>query len=386
MSKPAIETATLIWGDRYAGPEAVRQQARVYQDSGVIDAVMVPDQYGNFIPRRLWTPEHTPMAAALPDPDSLMDGVATAALAVGAAPDLGLILSTDANRRGPIEFAQTAVTLAEITNGKAHLWVGSGEVKNIRPLGYKRQGLGKMEDIFRVFNLLWDDPAPLYYEGNHWNLKGATIGDQRRHRPKIWGMGEGPRLFDIATSHADGLGSVIPLKFQTPEHCQARVDLARKAVAEKGRDPDKFEIGMDIMLLCHPDEKVVEQALDSAPVKWMTALMGRIGADNWRKDGLESPVPDDWMYFADYVTTQATDGFVDEVLAKVSRKHVEASWIYGTPEQVERKVEGFLETDVSLYSMLNYVPMTVGPEQAAGAVAADLDLCVRIKARNTALV
>jgi phthiodiolone/phenolphthiodiolone dimycocerosates ketoreductase len=386
MSKRAIETAYLMWGDRYAGPDAFRELARAVQDSGVVDFIMAPDQYGNFIPRCLWTPEHTPMAAALPDPDSLMDGVAAAGLALGAAPDLGVILSTDANRRGPIEFAQMAVTLAEITKGKAHVWVGSGELKNIRPLGYKRQGLGKMEDIFQVFNRLWNDPSPLDFEGNHWKLSGATIGDQRRHRPKIWGMGEGPRLFDIATSHADGLGSVIPLKFQTPEDCQERIDLARKAVAEKGRDPEKFELGMDLFLLCHPDENVVDRALESAPVKWMSALMGRIGADNWRKDGLESPVPDDWTYFAKYITTQTSDAFVEETLAKTSRKHVEASWIYGTPDQVERQLEGFLETDLSLYTMLNYVPMTVGPEQAAGAFAADMDLCGRIKARASALV
>ena len=375
-----VEIGQLVWGDRYGGPGALRQQAQALQDSGVVDYAFVTDQHGNFIPRSLWTVEHTPMAAALPDPDSMMDAVATLAYVLGAAPDLGVILSTDSIRRGPVELASLALTLAELTAGRAQLWVGSGEVKNIRPLGYKRQGLGKLEDCLGAFRRLWDDRTPLDYEGNHWTLRGATVGGQRNHRPQLWGMGEGPRLLDVATSHGDGIASAVPLKFQTAEQCEQRLSIAREMVERKGGDPLAFDAGMWVLTLVHPDEDVIDRALENPIVKWMTALMGRVGADNWHAAGLESPVPDGWVYYADYVTTQASESFVEETLSRVTRAHVERSWIWGTPAQVADKLQPFVESELSVLALANYVGMALEPEAAPTAFAADLELAGLVKA------
>jgi phthiodiolone/phenolphthiodiolone dimycocerosates ketoreductase len=375
-----VKTASVVWGDRYAGPAALRQQVQALQASGVVDYLQISDQYGNFIPSSLWTPATTPMAAAVPDPNSLMDAVAVCGYALGASSDMGVILSTDSIRRGPVEFTSLALTLADMTQGRAHLWVGSGEVKNIRPLGYKRQGLGKLEDTFRGFQQMWNDVSPADFEGNYWNLKGATVGAQRGHKPQIWGMGEGPRLLDIATSYADGLASAVPLKFQTPGDCAGRMALIRDMLEKKDRDPDRFETGMVMMVLAHPDPNVVDKALDSPVVRWMTALMGRVGSENWRIAGLESPVPEGWTYYADYVTTRADDSFVQETLSNVTRKHVETSWIWGTPDQVAAKLWDFAESGLSILTVANYLPMAVDPETAGGAFVADIEICGRLKA------
>jgi phthiodiolone/phenolphthiodiolone dimycocerosates ketoreductase len=375
-----VEIGQLVWGDRYAGPGALRQQAAALQNSGVVDYAFVTDQYGNFIPRSLWTPERAPIAAVMPDPDSMTDAVATLAYLLGAATDLGVILSTDSIRRGPVEFASLALTLAELSAGRAQLWVGSGEIKNIRPLGYKRQGLGKLEDCFRVFRRLWEDPAPLDYDGNHWTLRGATVGGQRGHRPQLWGMGEGPRLLDVATSEGDGIASAVPLKFQTAEDCQERIAAARAMVERKGRDPQAFNAGMWVMTLAHPDENIVDRALESPIVKWMTALMGRVGTENWQKAGVESPVPDGWVYYADYITTQASESFVEETLNKVTRSHVEKSWIWGTPAQVADELQPLVDSDLQVLAFANYVTMALEPEAIPSAFAADLELAELVKA------
>jgi phthiodiolone/phenolphthiodiolone dimycocerosates ketoreductase len=295
------------------------------------------------------------------------------------APDLGITFATDSIRRGPVEFAQLAASLSAICGKSPHFFVGSGEVKNIRPLGYKRQGLKKMHDTFEAFGLLWDDPSALNYEGEFWTLKKATIGDHRGRRPEIYGMGAGPGLIEHATSYADGLLSVIPLKFQTPDDVRERIDGARGLVEQKGRDPQAFKFSFDIMYLSHPDENVVEKALDNRIVKWMTAIMGRVGTDNWNKAGLESPVPEGWTYYADYVPTDIDEAFVEEILAKVTREHVEASWIFGTPDQVVGQIEPFLETDISSLTPINYLALAVDADTVAEIFAADLELFARIK-------
>src|SRR5205809_231014 len=68
--------------------------------SGVVDELLVWDQMTNFWPRQLWAPEHTPMAAVLPDIDSYADAFAVSAYVLAGAPDVGVSISTDAIRRG----------------------------------------------------------------------------------------------------------------------------------------------------------------------------------------------------------------------------------------------------------------------------------------------
>jgi phthiodiolone/phenolphthiodiolone dimycocerosates ketoreductase len=381
MSKQGgrLETAYMMWGDRYGGASAVRAQAEALQASGVVDRIICTEQYGNLIHGSLWTPENTPMAALMPDCDSMMDAVATACYALGAAPDMGVVLCSDANRRGPIELATVAMTLAELSGGRAQVWLGAGEIKNMRPLGYPRQGLAKLEDILKVTHRIWEDPSPLDFDGRHWKLRSAIVGGQRNHRPQIWGLGEGPRLLDLATSYADGLASVVPLKFPSPKACSERIEHVRALLLDKGRDPDDFKIGMDVMMLAHPDVNVIERALDNPLVKWMTAMAGRVGTANWEKAGLTSPVPDDWAYYRDYVPEMTSPQFIEEAISKVTRAHVEASWIIGTPAQVAAQVREYAATGLSLIGLINYLPMILDPDQAAQAFAGDIEICGQLK-------
>jgi phthiodiolone/phenolphthiodiolone dimycocerosates ketoreductase len=379
-----LETAYMMWGDRYGGASVVRAQAEALQASGVVDRIMCTEQYGNLIHRSLWKPDNTPMAAVMPDCDSMMDAVATACYALGAAPGMGVVLSSDANRRGPIELATLAMTLAELSGGHTAVWLGSGEVKNMLPLGYKRQGLAKLEDILKVMRRIWEDSTPLDFDGRHWKLRSAIVGGQRNHRPEIWGLGEGPKLLDLATSYADGLASVLPLKFPSPKACRDRIEHARALLLNKGRDPEGFKVGMDVMMLAHPDENLIDRALDNPLVKWMTAMAGRVGAANWEKAGLTSPVPDDWAYYRDYVPEMTSPQFVEEAISKVTRAHVEASWIIGTPAKVAEQLREYTATGISLLGLINYLPMILDPDEAAKAFAGDIEICGLLKAPSVA--
>jgi phthiodiolone/phenolphthiodiolone dimycocerosates ketoreductase len=237
-----------------------------------------------------------------------------------------------------------------------------------------------------VIGRIWDDPSPLDFDGNHWQLRSAIVGGQRNHRPEIWGLGEGPRLLDLATTYADGMASVVPLKFPTPQECQERIDLVRATLGEKGRDPAGFNVGMDVMMLAHPDENVIDRAMENPLVKWMTAMAGRVGAANWKNAGLVPPVPDDWAYYKDYVPEQTSALFVEEAIAKVTRRHVEAAWIIGTPEQVADQIRAYAATGLSLVGMINYLPLVLDPDGAAEAFAADIEICGRVKALTAAAV
>jgi hypothetical protein len=86
------------------------------------------------------------------------------------------------------------------------------------------------------------------------------------------------------------------------------------------------------------------------------------------------------VYYADYVTTQASESFVEKTLSRVTRAHVERSWIWGTPAQVADKLQPFVDSDLSLLALANYVGMALEPDAAPTAFAADLELAGLVKA------
>lgn len=61
-----VETAVILFGDRYMPPPAVAEQARELEASGVVDYLQICDQLVNFIPPALWIPENAPLARVIP--------------------------------------------------------------------------------------------------------------------------------------------------------------------------------------------------------------------------------------------------------------------------------------------------------------------------------
>jgi phthiodiolone/phenolphthiodiolone dimycocerosates ketoreductase len=215
---PNIEVAVPFFADRHLPPQAAGPFAQALAQSGVVDFFQSWDQLTSWWPACLWNEETTPLARVLRDCDSFQDAFVSAAFACAAAPGLGLAVSTDALRRGPAELAQTALTLADATQGRAVLMLGAGEIKQAKPFGYKRsEGLARMEDVLRAMPMLYGATEPVDFDGNIWKFQQAWIGGRAEHRPRVLAMGGGPKLIDMAARYADGFVSMMPFAFSTPE-------------------------------------------------------------------------------------------------------------------------------------------------------------------------
>ena len=94
------------------------------KESGAVDQMVVWDQLMNWFPQALWEPENSPMAAALPDVDSVSDPFTATAFALSAVDDVGFAICCDALRREPAEMAQALLTLAMATEGQGSLPLG----------------------------------------------------------------------------------------------------------------------------------------------------------------------------------------------------------------------------------------------------------------------
>jgi phthiodiolone/phenolphthiodiolone dimycocerosates ketoreductase len=375
-----VTTAVAFACDRFTPPAMFAAGAAAAKESGVIDELLVWDQMTNFWPRQLWNVENSPMAALMPDLDSYCDAFAMSAYMAGAAPGLGMTVSTDAIRRGPAETMQTMMTLSALTGGRATVMIGAGEAKQVRPYGWKRsEGLARLEDQLCSFRALWQAEGPIDLGGNHWNFKQAWMGSARGVRPSVWALGGGPKLFDLATTYADGIATIVPCVAPDPEAWAGTVSRLRDDLERKGRDPEEFQFGIWFMALVHEDEAVLDRALDNALMRYLAGVFGRLDPAAWEPEGLVPPMPPGWHYSTKLLPLEWSDEETYSLLDRVTREHAEKSFVYGTPAAVAEEVQTYVDAGATWVSVCDMTPLILDPADAQNAMARNIDVCARLK-------
>ncbi len=368
---------------RYTPRDRLAGHAKHLEASGGVDWVYLSDQTLSWFPPSLWNPSITAAAGVLPDCESFADVFAQAGYIAAKAPGLGIMLSVDAVRYGPAELMRAALTLADLTEGRFTLMVGAGEVKQCKPFGWKRsEGLARLEDHLRLYRELWNATGPFDFQGNHWKFDKAWLGGARKYRPEIWTVGGGPKLFDFATSYADGLTSMVPGVWTSPEKAASAISEMKQQLRNKGRDPEAFGFGPIQMVLMHKDKSVIDRALDNPLVRFVAAIWGRLHMPDWREEGFEPPFPDDWHYAMRLLANKMSPSEVDDILSKVSRKMVEQSYIIGTPDEVAAQIQRYIDAGVTRVHPANLVNVALPLSEVAEAEEADIELMRRLKAAN----
>jgi len=382
---PQVEIDAAVGLSRYMPAAGTTTAAKVFQDCGVIDGITMWDQMTFFHPRSLWTLENTPMAAVMPDPDSFVDPFATMAYAASAAPSLNLSIGTDAVRRSPAELAQSMLTLSAMTTGTVTVQLGGGEIKQCKPFGWKRsQGLKRLEDMLRGVKALLDAREPIDLQGNHWNFDTATVGNAQKDRAfRLWGLGGGPRLIDITTSYADGFTTAAPFVATSPQRWTEIKDELKGQLVAKGRDPGSFDFGLfPACCLIHEDENVLDRVLDNPIVRWLTLVNGRINQADWLLEDIEPPIAADWHYAINLLPMKIGPAEADEMLAKVTRYHVERSWFIGTPAQVADQLQGFVDVGTTWMHVGDLTPLVLDPADAAESPRRVIEISAKLKANS----
>ena len=383
-TKRKIEIALPLNADRSLPPAVLAQMAKAVQASGVVDHFHIFDQMMGWWPREMWNTKNSPLAAIVPDLDSYGDPIAIAAYAAGAAPGLGLTISTDGIRKGPAELMQTMLTLANMGEGQAILQLGAGELKQTAPFGWKRnEGLRRFEDHLRFYDAFWKTNEPLTMTGNFWNFDQAWMGVARQNKPRVWALGGGPKLIDMATTYADGFATSVPGVIASPEKFGEFVRNTHQTLKSKGRNPDAFDFCPWALTIIHDDPNVIDRALDNPIVRWMAAIYGRLNNADWSAYGMESAFPIDWHYSTKLVPNRLTDkAYVDDILGRVTRKMTEMSFFFGTPAEVTAQIQPYIDAGATCIDLCDITGMVLDPEGAQASLGRQLDVCARIKANN----
>jgi phthiodiolone/phenolphthiodiolone dimycocerosates ketoreductase len=346
---------------RWLPPQATAQAAKEMQESGLVDDILIWDQITWFFPPSIWKAENLPTGFidAMPDADSFPDAFATAAYVLGQVPDMGVSISTESVRRGPLELMQTMFTLADMTNRRAIFQIGAGEVKQLRPSKWRRNGLAQLEDKLEIFSRYMEADGPVDFEGNHSKLDKAWIGGARANKPSMWALGGGPKLIDIACRKAEGFATVAPFAWPTAERAAEEIKSMREGVEKAGRNPDEFEFGVWTVAIIHEDEEMIERALQNELIRWQTAIFGRLNMADWDAEGIEPPMPRDWHYAANLEPMKWGEKETYEVIERVTDEMVRKSWFIGTPEKVAADLKAYQDAGVSWIHVSDLLPLAI---------------------------
>jgi phthiodiolone/phenolphthiodiolone dimycocerosates ketoreductase len=285
-----------------------------------------------------------------PDNGSWYDPAIALAVAAVNHPTLGVILGgINAIRTGPAEMFRAGLTLASLTQGKAMCWVSVGELYNAAPFGYKRsEGLARLEDHFRLYQLLWERDSPFDFEGNVWKFHNAHLGTERGHRPEFWAMGGGPRLIDIAAKYADGWVTCLPMAEPNPDAYAKKVLAVREAVERAGRDPDTFGFAIIPNCLIHDDPAVIWKSQHNPTIRLLAALWGRSPQVRWREEGIEPVFPDGWEYSVRWDGSKITNADYEAMQARIPDRMVEGAFLAGTAKEVSAELRSYVEAGATL--------------------------------------
>ena len=383
MSKREIETAVPMSIDRNFPVEVFAGRLKALNDSGVVDTMYFWDQLTSWYPRSLWTPERTPMARLIPDYDSFGDWFQMAAYGAAMAPNMSTIISVDSLRRGAPEMIQSMLTLANITKGNAAFHLGAGELKQSQPFGYDLSTkMGRLDDFYKIFHAFWNSNEPINFDGKHTKLDQAWLGVAKNHKPKLWGLGGGPKVIDLATSYAEGFATLVPMVWANPEHMAKEVKAIKEQLERKGRDPEKFGFCIYVAALIHDDEAKIDRALDHCLMRWHALIWGRINQADWEKEGLTPPMGRDWHYANKLLPVNISGAEADELLKRVTRKHVEKTWIYGTPKKVATDIQAYIDAGATSVNILEVMNDVLTPEEAPMQVMHSIETCRLIKQAN----
>jgi len=318
--------------------QAVRNEEKGY------DSIWWPDHLMGWVPQSIWTPDLFGIASYIPSSNLFLEATTTIAAVASRTNRIAVGTAViDAIRRHPAVLAQTIMTLDHIAKGRLIIGIGTGERENISPYGLPYDRLvERVEEAIKIMHLLWkSNGSEVNYDGKFWKLKNAVLhlpAYGEKH-PPIWIAAHRKRMLQAVGRLGDGW---LPTLMAKAEYQRAAeiVDKEAKAV---GRDPSVITRGMWTWTILARDEATVTKMLDS-PFAKVTALI--LPSKTFEELGYEHPLGKKFYGLSDYVPNNYSRAETISALGKVPREVCERAFLFGTPDQVIRKVEEYAELGV----------------------------------------
>jgi phthiodiolone/phenolphthiodiolone dimycocerosates ketoreductase len=327
------------------------------------DAAWWSDHFLHWFPPGVWTPDVSPMAAAVRSPHAFLDPTAVMAAAATVTERIRLGTAvTDPVRRHPAVLAQTFLTLDHLSKGRAILGIGVGEAENILPYGlaYDRRA-SRLVEALEVIRLLWSTIEPVSYHGEHFTLDDAILGAEPYGDapPPIWVAAHRPRVLEATGRLADGW---LPL-FTDPADYAAGLARIRDASEAAGRPRDHVTAGMYAWIVVDEDRETARRLLGSTLMRFVALTAP---AELFRAAGAEPPISGGWG-LVHYVPTRIGREEGLRMAAAVPDAVLESYFMWGTPDDVVERLRPFREAGLEHVYLANVTALGDHTKAASSA-------------------
>jgi 5,10-methylenetetrahydromethanopterin reductase len=163
--------------------------------------------------------------------------------------------------RDPTYVAQLAATLDELSDGRAEVVFGIGNIAMLEQYGVEWRGtrpIARLREAHHVMRTILDEGA-IDFEGNFYRYSGVTTASRpvQEHLPlKIGAMG-GPRSMELAGEIADGLHTACAY---SPDALGYAVEHFHTGVEHAGRSADGLDLGDSLLGAIAADGDVAGRA------------------------------------------------------------------------------------------------------------------------------
>ncbi|MHA2601762.1 MAG: LLM class flavin-dependent oxidoreductase [Candidatus Thorarchaeota archaeon SMTZ1-83] len=307
-------------------------------DSLGYDSMAFPDHFAGFIPESVWTSDVTPLSFLQQSPHTYYELASIMAACACVTEKVKLVSTvTEPIRRHPILLAQTFLTLDHISNGRAILGIGAGEVENIEPYGLNYSGqVGKLREALEIIRLVWQTQEPFNYDGKFWKLKDAVMSLRPlnpERPPPIWIAAMGPKMLKITADLADGW---IPTLLPPSDYGNRlkTIEDHRKKLGKSG----PFTAALWNWCIIDEDESVCDRLKQSKLAKAFALLYQ---SDEWARLGYEHPFGKDFYSLTDYVPMRYDRETTMKAIEQVPKEVLDEFYMSGNSESMIKMLEEY---------------------------------------------
>ncbi|MFB0562336.1 MAG: LLM class flavin-dependent oxidoreductase [Candidatus Lokiarchaeia archaeon] len=327
----------------------IPEQAKRLEERGY-DSIWFPDHLMGWYPQAIWTPDIVGAFAEF-SPHVFFETTLSIALAASSTSKL-LIGSavTEPIRHHPAMLAQSFATLEHITNGRVVLGIGAGEKENCEPFGLPYTKIvSRLEEALQIIRLCWDSERDelLNFDGKFWTLREAVFElPPLKGRPPICIGGAGPRMAKLVGTYADGW---MPFMIDYDNY-KNRLQIIKEAAGRAGRDYDKIEKGLYTSLII---DKSHDECIRIMQAPLIKARALTTPSEIFEKYGYEHPLGKKFYGLTDFVPSRFSKKEALEAIEKVPLEVVQEAYMWGTPEEVIEKLNGYIKLGMEHWGVWN---------------------------------
>jgi len=315
--------------------QAVRNEEKGY------DSIWWPDHLMGWIPQSVWTSDLFGIAGFIQSPNLFLEPTTTIAAVASRTERITLGTAViDVIRRHPAVLAQTIMTLDHAAKDRLVIGIGTGERENISPYGLPYDRLAdRVEEAIHIMRLLWEsNGSEVNYNGKFWKLKNAVLNlpPYGEKPPPIWIAAHRLRMLQVVGRLGDGW---LPTQMTKAEY-QRAIEIVQKEARAVGRDPSSITHGMWAWTILARDEETVRRMLES-PFAKVTALI--LPSETFEELGYEHPLGKKFYGLTDFIPNNYNRAEIMSAIGKVPPEVCERAFLFGTPDQVIRKIEEYAE-------------------------------------------